>query len=36
MPAVLTLAIAAAAAIVIGTALPALAAGWRKEKSPDK
>jgi hypothetical protein len=36
MPAVLTLAIAAAAAIVIGTALPALAAGRRKGKSANK
>jgi hypothetical protein len=36
MPPVLTLAIAATAAVVIGTALPALAASRRKGKPQDK
>ncbi len=36
MPPVLTLAIAATAAIVIGVALPALAASRREDKSPRK
>ncbi len=36
MPPVLTLAIAATAAIVIGAAIPALAADRRKDKPPRK